>query len=83
MNEIQWLKSLDRDKDQPIRVDVADQVLRDIRQRSHPAESGLPPLAALIAALAGAACIMIAVETWMNFQDPLASFVDSWRLVLQ
>ncbi len=81
MNEIEWIKSLD--KAQPVvRVSVANSVMRTLRSGEQ-LIAQISPLAALVAMLAGAGAIAFAMQVWINFQDPLMNFMDSWKLVLQ
>ena len=83
MDEIDRLRSLDRPGEAPPRVDVADRVLADIRDRP-PAR--LDPLLALMAALGSSAALTawwLASEAWSVLFDPLGWFLDLWSPVLR
>jgi hypothetical protein len=85
MNELEWIKSLDRTgpEDAP-EVDVANSVMRQIRSRQNAGRDRDPfGIAALLATLAGGGAVAYAVVAWSAFQDPLLNLFDSVKLVLQ
>jgi hypothetical protein len=85
MNEVEWIKALDAGATGAGGVDVAARVLHEIRHReampARPADA--LPLAALLAVLAGAGTAAYALALWVDLQEPLAAFIEPWRLVLQ
>jgi hypothetical protein len=83
MNEIEWIKSLDKDSSEPSRVNVANSVMRDIRTIEQPAGSAAYGWMALFATLVGCGAVAFAFQAWVTLQDPLVNFMDSWKLVLQ
>ncbi len=83
MNEKQWLQSLDCDQAAPLNVDVATNVMRDIRQRERESTEPSFAIPALIATLAGGGAVALAFSTFLAVSDPLTSFLDTFKLVLQ
>jgi len=84
MTEKQWLQSLDRDENDPIpEIDVAHAVMRDIRARERAETEPSFVWPALLATLAGAGAVAVAFSTFLAVSDPLTSFLDAFKLVLQ
>ena len=85
MNEVKWIKSLDqREPQRASEVDVANDVMREIRSRRSAAQDRDPlGIAALLATVAGGGAVAYAVVAWSAFQDPLLNLFDSVKLVLQ
>ena len=88
MNEIDHLKSLDRDRDcapdahAARDIDVTSSVLRTIRTRRRaqsPDDALLLP--AIIATLAGGLTVIVMLQFIAT--DPFAGFLDAFNLVLQ
>ncbi len=82
MDEIEWIRSLDRARAHAPRVDVADRVMLVVRSQRHEHDDVFP-FAALLATLAGVAAILMALPMWAAAQDPLAGFADGFQMVLQ
>ena len=85
MKEVDWIKSLDRAAARTTiapNVDVADAVMREIRSQERPVRDPLH-WAALLATLAAGGAVAFALQAGILFQDPFASFLDSFKLVLQ
>ena len=81
MSEVDWLKSLDRDRGDARDIDVADRVMRDIRLTE--ARSADDPLAwsALFATVAGGVAVVALIQS--IGADPFNGFLDAFHLVLQ
>jgi hypothetical protein len=84
MNEVEWIKSLDRPllDEPPRRIDVTVSVMRAVHSVQHEDEAVLS-IAAVFAVIAGVAAIALALPVWVSTQDPLAGFADALNLVLQ
>ena len=82
MTEQNWIKSLDRETPPPD-IDVVADVLRTIRLRQSAAPEPSFAWPALFATLAGSTAVLIAFQTVTSLQDPLSTFLDSFKLVLQ
>jgi hypothetical protein len=86
MNEVKWLKSLDRaslPRNDVPRIDVTMGVMRAVRTIRYEEDDAVFPLAALAALLAGAAAIAVMLPVWFATENPLAGFADALNLVLQ
>ena len=84
MNDIDHLKSLDRnrDNDHAQEIDVTSAVLRTIRSRQrvdNPEDALILP--AIVATLAGGLAVLVILQ--LNLTDPFAGFLDAFNLVLQ
>jgi hypothetical protein len=76
MNEIEFIQKLGAAAGEGQPVDVSDRVIRRIRlARSHASESGPMWLAALVSALAAAAVLIVAVQTFSGLQDPFGDLL--------
>jgi len=83
MNEVEWIKSLDRGNDAPMNVDVAARVMQNLyasRQRDGERVFGF---AAIVAVALAAASLALVLPTWLTPENPFAGFDDAVRLVLQ
>jgi len=81
MNEIDHLKSLDRDDAQAHDIDVTNAVLRTIRTRQRADADDAFLLPAIVATLAGGLAVLVILQ--LNLTDPFAGFLDAFNLVLQ
>jgi hypothetical protein len=76
MNEIEFIQKLDAAAGDGQPVDVSDRVIRRIRStRPRTSESGPMWLAALVSALAAAAVLIVAVQTFSGLQDPFGDLL--------
>ncbi len=76
MNEIEFIQKLDAAAGDAPAVDVSDRVIRRIRLAgSHASESGPMWLAAVVSALAAAAVLVVAVQTFSGLQDPFGDLL--------
>jgi hypothetical protein len=82
MNEVDWLKSLDRATPHPTTIDVTEAVMRVARSTPRNPDAVFS-IGAVVAAVAGVAAIALAVPWWVATQDPLACFAEAFDLVLQ
>ena len=85
MNEREWIKSLDCGETRAGEpIDVANRVMRDVRamgaMRSDDRALGI---AAWISAALAAIVLVISVQAYNEFSDPLASVLSSLTTVLQ
>lgn len=84
MNEVEWLKSLDRPAPAPRVVDVTAGVMQAVRSRSKSQEDDRVFLvAAAVAAFVGAAAVAIVAPVWFAPSDPFAGFGEPLNLVLR
>jgi hypothetical protein len=82
MNEVEWIKSLDRAPLDEPKIDVTARVMCALRSVQHEDEAVFS-IAAVFAVVVGAASIALALPVWVSTQDPLAGFADALNLVLQ
>jgi hypothetical protein len=76
MNEIEFIQKLDAAAGDAPTMDVSDRVIRRIRlARPQGSESGPMWLAALVSALAAAAVLLVAVQTFSGLQDPFGDLL--------
>ena len=84
MNEMQWIKSLDRVSADVPTLDVAQRVLRSIRQVGSAQERELVyPIAAVLSAVLGATACIVAVPFWSTATDPFIGLGNALQMVLQ
>lgn len=82
MNETEWLKSLGRDASAP-QIDVAANVLREIRVRQNVRSEPNLAWPALLATLAGGGMATAAFWIVASVQDPFMGLFDAVKMVLQ
>jgi hypothetical protein len=84
MNEVEWLKSLDRAAATPRVVDVTPGVMQAVRSRSISQDNDrVFPVAAVVAAVVGAAAVALVAPSWFAPSDPFAEFGEPLDLVLR
>jgi len=84
MNELEWLKSLDRAVPAHRAVDVTEGVMQAVRARSIAQENDRTFfIAAIVATAAGIAAAAIVAPAWFAPTDPFAGFGDAVNLVLR
>jgi hypothetical protein len=82
MNEVEWIKSLDRFSSNAPRVDVTTAVMERVRSTRR-ADRTVLSIAAVFAVAAGVTAILLAMPLWVEARNPLAGFTDAFNLVLQ
>jgi hypothetical protein len=84
MNEVEWLKSLDRPLPAHGTIDVTPGVMQALHSRSLSRdEDRVLSIAAAIAIIVGIAAATIVAPAWMSPPDPLADFGEAVNLVLR
>ena len=84
MNEVEWLKSLDRAEPAPPMIDVTRGVMQAVRSRSMARDDdSVFPFAAAVAAIVGAAAVAAVAPAWFALSDPFAGFGEALNLVLR
>jgi hypothetical protein len=76
MSEIEFIQKLDAASGNAPSIDVADKVIRRIRL-ARPGATGSGPmwLAAMMSALAAAAVLLVAVQSFSGLQDPFGDLL--------
>ena len=82
MNEVDWIKSLDRASPDEPRIDVTVSVMHAVGSIQSEDEPVFP-FAAAVALAVGVAAIALALPAWFAEQDPLVGFADAFHLVLR
>ena len=83
MNEIDALKKLAGNTPEE-RIDVTGRVMREIRAMRRGSEGSKPLwLAAILSSGAAVAMVLLAAQSFADFQDPLGGFLNSIWTVLR
>jgi anti-sigma factor RsiW len=84
MNEIETIQKLDAAMGEGAPVDVTQRVMREIRAGARAAQTPRPMwIAAVVSAVAAAAVLVVAAQTFSGLQDPMGDLLTPVMTALQ